>query len=87
MRNRAADGNLSPSSKLVVPNITSRNGLVIHGLYRQGMTKFQPPVHGSKTPEQISMKLGLRPHTHIYVALRQREWSRRTRDLSHVLVS
>jgi len=48
---------------------------------------------GSQTPERISMKLGIYnyvgvwPHMQIHMALRQRGWSRRTRDMSHVSVS
>ena len=67
MRNRAADGNLSPSSKLVVPNITSRNGRAIHGLYMEAMTKFQPPVHGSETPEQNNFDETWTKTTHAYL--------------------
>ena len=46
---------------------------------------------GTETPERISMKLGIYnrvcPHTQIHVALRQRGWSRRTREKTHVMVS
>ena len=49
---------------------------------------------GSETPERISMKLGIynrvagmQIHMQIHVALRQRGWSGRTREKTHVVVS
>jgi len=53
-----------------------------------GMTKqFRPPANGFRRNLEYITKPRVWPHAWVHVALRQRGWSRRSRDLSHVLVS